>query len=166
MQRIRVQLLIVGLWLLTTAVIAQKPTGGAVRWVTFRQLDSLQRAQPRPVFVYLNTSWCGYCHMFSRTTLRHTDVVRRLNEEFYCVNFDAESREPVVFQGKTYQFRPTGVGTGQHELATWLMQPYNDAAYPALLFRNSNFDPLTAVFSALPRQSFETLLDAVATRHR
>jgi len=143
-----------GLWLSATTATAQKRAGPAVNWVRFQQLDSLQRQQPRPVFVFLHTSWCGYCQLFKRGTLRRAEVVQQLNDNFYSVSFNPESTEPIVFQGRTFTFRPTGINTGQHELATYLMQPYKETAYPGLIFLNPTFQPVTGIFSALPYQSF------------
>lgn len=149
------------LWLLTHSAVAQKSAPRGVQWVRFEQLDSLQRERPRPVFVFLHTSWCTYCQLFSRTTLRRAEVIERLNRDFYCVDFDAESRQPIVFRGRTYRFRPTGMNTGQHELATYLIQPYQNVGYPGLMFQDVAFRPITAVFSMLTKPQFLSLLDAV-----
>src|SRR5690606_40139065 len=57
------------------------------------------------------------------TLLPYTTLFRsRKNEDFlekaslfYYVEFDAESKETIPFQGKDYAFKPTGKNTGTHE---------------------------------------------------
>lgn len=153
--------LFIGLWLSVSAATAQKRSEPTVNWVKFEQLDSLQRQQSRPVFVFLHTSWCGYCQLFKRGTLRRPEVIEALNNNYYCVSFDAESRQSIMFLEHTFNFRPTGVKTGQNELASWLMEPYKENAYPGLVFLDPAFRPVTAVFSALPHKSFTELIQRI-----
>lgn len=130
-----------------------------IKWARIEQLDSLQNIQPRPVFVYLYTTWCGYCQLFQKTTLRNPQVTKNLNAHFYAVSFDAESKGQVTIGGRAYRFQLTGIGTGMHSLAIELMRPYAQSGFPGLVFVSADLQPLTATFGMTTARDFLGLQD-------
>jgi len=157
-------LFLVVLWVSMGVSIAQQAP--AIHWVKFEELDSLQKKEQRPVFIFLHTSWCGYCKLFERRSLRNPEVIQQLNRYFYCVDFDAESKQSITFRGRVWKFQPTGIETGLHEMTTYLLQPYKVSAYPGLLFRDASFKPVTGIFSALSPNEFLQLTDQVAALYK
>ena len=75
-------------------------------------IERLNQEQRRITVVFLHTDWCQYCKAMQRTTFRNKTVEALLNENFYFVSFDAESKDEVRFAGKTLKYRPTGRGAG------------------------------------------------------
>jgi hypothetical protein len=100
--------------------------------------DSL-RLRPRPVLVFVHTTWCHYCKLQEMTTFRDADVAQRLNAGYYAVALDAESRVPVQLGGRAYGFQATGPGTGVHALALALARDENgQLAYPTTVLLDQN----------------------------
>ncbi|GAB4410496.1 MAG: hypothetical protein OHK0039_14960 [Bacteroidia bacterium] len=132
-------------WLGAVAVGRAQPQA-----YTWQAADSLAAVAPRPVVVFVHTNWCDYCLAMRQTTWRHPAAAALLDTAFYFVPFDAESRAPVVFDGQTYRFAPSGVGTGVHAWAIHLGQIGETIAYPVvcildrdrqIVFRHSGFIP-------------------------
>lgn len=85
--------------------------------VDFEDLSALQASKEKPVLVFLTADWCRYCKNVEQTSFREPEIVKQLNEEFYVVIFDIESRKPIQFKGQEYRYKSTGLNTGVHELA-------------------------------------------------
>jgi thioredoxin-related protein len=99
----------------------------------FEQIDSLQASEKRSVAIYLHTDWCKYCHAMKNTTLKDKNVIKLLNEKFYFIDFNAEEKRTIIFNNKSYSYKPSGNNTGLHELATQLDK---EITFPSLIFLN------------------------------
>ena len=82
-----------------------------VKWLTMQQALELHKKQPKKIFIDLYTDWCGWCKRMDAATFAHPVIADKLNKDFYPVKFNAESKEPIVFQGtkfvneyRTHQF--------------------------------------------------------------
>lgn len=106
----------------------------------FEQLDSLQQAEKRSVVVFIFTDWCRYCGRMKLSTLRDERVVKELNQSFYFVSLNAEEKKDIHFHGHTFRYRPTGNGTGVHELAEQLGSVNGQLSYPAVCILNADME--------------------------
>jgi thioredoxin-related protein len=97
---------------------------------TFPEAEKLEQQQPKPVFVFVHTSWCKYCKMMENSTFKDPEVIRLLNENFYFISLDAETKTPIVFKNHTFTFKPKGKSTGVHELAEELATVDGSITYP------------------------------------
>lgn len=90
-----------------------------VQWVTFEEAIELSKTEPRKIMVDLYTEWCGWCKRMDHDTFEDEDIANYLNAYYYNVRFDAEYKEDIIFNGKTYKFIKNG-RRGYHELAAEL----------------------------------------------
>ncbi len=107
--------------------------------VTFQNLDSLQKEEARYTIIFLKTDWCKYCHMMEEQTLSDSAVNQFLNEKFYFISFDAESKDDIEFLGETFSYIPNGDRTGIHQLAKELATVDGKVTYPTLVFLDKDF---------------------------
>ncbi|OGX84245.1 hypothetical protein BEN47_16455 [Hymenobacter lapidarius] len=145
---------------------SRPPKPAPIRWVAPQALADSLRVRPRPVLVFVHTTWCRYCKLQELSTFRNPDVVRRLNAGYYAVALDAESRAPIAFGGKTYQFQATGPDTGIHALALLLARDeHGQTAYPTTVLldqqlrvrgRWTGLLKPTGLLAALTQQARET----------
>lgn len=109
------------------------PSGFAqLKTHTFQEVEQLSIENPKPIVVFIHTSWCKYCKIMENSTFKNKEVIAELNTNFYFVSFDAETKEPVTFNDHIFNFQPTGTKTGIHELATALATINGQVVYPTL----------------------------------
>lgn len=134
-------LLLLLLPLLTLSSYRSPVPRPVVRWLTPQALADSMRVRPRPVLVKVYTEWCRYCKLQDLTTFQNKDVANRLNTSFYAVALNAESREPVRLAGHTFTFRPTGPGSGVHELALALARDESgQVVYPTVVLLDEKLE--------------------------
>lgn len=134
-----------------------------IHWMKIDELEAAEAIHPRVVMVDVYTQWCGPCKMMSNQTFTHPDVVKYMNEHFYCVKFDAESGDSVVFKGKTFKnpdYKPGTMGrNGVHELTMNL----GVNAYPTLIFFDEALNPIAPITGFQSVENFEIFAKVFAT---
>lgn len=108
-----------------------------LKTVDFNSLDSLTAKENRTVVVFIHTDWCKICHQMLHTSFKDDQVIKSLNEQFYFVKFNAETREDITYKGHTFKYKPTGNKTGVHELAEQLGTIDGKLNYPTLSVINA-----------------------------
>ncbi|MEM9000192.1 MAG: DUF255 domain-containing protein [Bacteroidota bacterium] len=124
---------------LTLHLNAQK-----VQWVTWEHAVALTKneSNTKKVFVDVYTDWCGWCKKMDKDTFQSPEVAAYMQENFYMVKLDAEGKEPIEYQGKTFNFVPSG-RRGYHEFAATLLQ--GRMSYPTVVFLDENLNMLSPV---------------------
>ena len=102
----------------------------------FEQIDSLQRVEKRNILVFIHTDWCKYCKAMRDKTFKNEEVVKLINEKFYFVDFNAEEQRKIIFNGATFNFKPSGNNAGVHELAIELGTINKQINYPTMCVLN------------------------------
>jgi thioredoxin-related protein len=125
-------------WFCTCVFLQAQSLFAQIKTVRFEQIDSLQKIEKRNVVVFIHTDWCKYCQTMQNTTFKNDSIIYKLNTQFYFIDLNAEQKENIVFNGRTFKYKPTGTNTGIHELAEQLATVDNQVAYPTLCFLNSN----------------------------
>jgi len=101
-------------FLFATCLCKPATTLSQINSYSFEQLDSLEKVNSKPILIFIHTDWCKYCQKMQNTTFKNDSIITLLNSKFYFVNFDAEEKRTVKFDGHTFKFKPTGSGTGTH----------------------------------------------------
>ncbi|MDR1887277.1 MAG: DUF255 domain-containing protein [Prevotellaceae bacterium] len=63
-----------------------------VKWMKFEDAVAALEKEPRKIFVDIYADWCGWCKVLDRDTFSDTGVIRILNERYYPVKLDSESK--------------------------------------------------------------------------
>lgn len=77
-----------------------------INWISIKDLNALYAKEPRPVIIDIYTDWCGWCKEMDRTTYNHEKLANYINEHYYAVKYNAESRETVTFNEKQFKYIP------------------------------------------------------------
>jgi len=91
-----------------------------IEWLDFETAIDKNEEKKKPIFIDIYTGWCGWCKKMDATTFQDEKVVKFMNENFYAVKMDAESREPIAFKEKLYEYKKYGKA-GYNELAVSLL---------------------------------------------
>ncbi len=81
-----------------------KKTEAKINWITIEQLSELYAKNPKPILIDIYTDWCGWCKEMDRTTYKHEKLTAYVNERYYAIKFNAESRQTITFNNKQYKY--------------------------------------------------------------
>ena len=109
-------------------------TSTEINWMTVEQVQEKMKTEPRKVYMDVYTDWCGWCKVMDKKTFTNQNVINYLNKNFYCIHFNAERAEDVLFNEKKYG-REEGGKTNQ--LAVQWMG--GRMSYPTSIFFDEGF---------------------------
>lgn len=75
-----------------------------INWISFEELEVAYAANPKPILIDVYTDWCGWCKKMDKDTYQNTKLVNYVNEKYYAIKFNAESKDSVRFNNKTYLY--------------------------------------------------------------
>lgn len=133
--------------------------GEKVKWYSIEEVTKLNQENPRKIFVDLYTDWCGWCKKLDQTTFIDPVIVELLNSEFYAVKFNAESKKPIDFGGKTFVNEGSG-SRNPHQLAVAMLQ--GKMSYPSAAYMDENLQLITVVPGYLTAKDLEPILSFFA----
>lgn len=115
-----------------------------INWLTWDEAVALTQNEgnTKKVFVDVYTDWCGWCKKMDKDTFQNPKVATYMQENFHMVKMDAEGKEPIEYQGKTFKYVPSG-RRGYHELAAALLK--GRLSYPTVVFLDENLNMLSPV---------------------
>ena len=103
----------------------------AIKWVTFEQAVEMNKKNPKKIFVDVYTPWCHWCKVMEEKTYTNKKIAKYMNDNFYCVKFDAEGTDTVHFDGHTFSNKPPVNGhNNTHALALSLLD--GKLSFPSL----------------------------------
>ncbi|MDR0295203.1 MAG: DUF255 domain-containing protein [Prevotellaceae bacterium] len=154
MRKLFIGILIALISLTTNAqTIANSGSKATVKWYSIGEAQALNTTAPRKIFIDMFTTWCGWCKVLDKNTFSEPDIAQYLNTYFYPVKFDAEGKEPIVFNGHTFNFSPE---QKSHELAIAMLQ--GKMSYPSMVFVDENLQLLTMLQGYLPPEDLRPIL--------
>jgi uncharacterized protein YyaL (SSP411 family) len=108
------------------------PKKEKINWLSLDELQTEYAKQPKPIIIDVYTSWCGWCKVMDKDTYSNEKVVTYINENFYAVKYDAESKDPAVFNNKKYGYNPAYKA---NDLAVYLL--FGRMGYPSTVLLSS-----------------------------
>lgn len=133
-----------------------------VKWYTFKEAVELSKENPKKLFIDVYTDWCGWCKKMDKNTFEYPDIAEILNNNYYPVKFNAESKEPVEFRGDTFINEGTR-SRNPHQLAIALLQ--GKMSYPSVAYMSEDLELLTAVPGYFTPEQIEPILIYFAKDH-
>jgi thioredoxin-related protein len=109
---------------------------GLVKWLDFKEAQELNKRQPKPFLVDIYTDWCGWCKHMIRTTYSDPGLASYINNYFYPVKFNAETKDTIFYNGEKY-YNESSAPKSPHQLAKKFLG--NSLSYPSTIFVNNNF---------------------------
>jgi thioredoxin-related protein len=119
--------LIATIFLLNGLLALAQEDLGPIEWITFEEAEKKDSVESRPFLIDVYTDWCGWCKRMMATTFQNKALAQYINKNFYCVRFDAETKDTIQFHGKEW------VSDGRvNELAYFLLG--DRLSYPTIVY--------------------------------
>lgn len=110
-----------------------------IKWYTLEEAVAANEKNPKKWVVDIYTDWCHWCKVMDKQTFTNPEVIQYMNENFYAVKFNGESKEKINFKGKEYKFVTAG-RRGINTLAYYWLD--GRAAYPTIVYLDENLEKL------------------------
>ncbi len=136
-------------------VLSQDAGHGLVSWLSFKEAQEKNKQQQKPFLVDVYTDWCGWCKHMMKTTYSNPALAAYINANFYPVQFNAETKDTIEYNGKIYKPLSKEPRT-PHELAVKFLG--SSLSYPSTLFITNNFEYSLLTQGYLEDKKMEPLL--------
>ncbi|WP_246865783.1 thioredoxin family protein [Croceivirga thetidis] len=135
-----IRMITFSLLLLFSASIAAQE----INWISFEEAvtEAQKEGNTKKIFVDVYTDWCGWCKKMDKDTFQNPEVAAYMQENFLMVKFNAEGKEPIEFDGRTFEYVPSG-RRGYHQLALALLK--GRLSYPTVVFLDEEMKMLSPV---------------------
>jgi thioredoxin-related protein len=150
-----------------TASGAAKPNVAVhLPWLSLKQAQEKGKTEPKILIIDIYTDWCYWCKVMEEKTYSHQEVADYINQHFYAVKFNAETRDSISWKGQTFLYNPDykvnelALSLTQGQLAfptTVIVTPDNNAPqYISGFLKPSDLEPILKYFGdgAYKSQSF------------
>lgn len=77
-----------------------------LNWLTLDEAAAQLSKQKKPILVDLYTDWCGWCKVMDKNTYTNEQVIQYIQQNFYPVKLNAETRDTLRWRGKTFAYNP------------------------------------------------------------
>ncbi len=131
------------------------PVAGAINWITWEDAMVKMKTQPRKILVDVYTDWCGWCKRMDASTFQEKQIANYVNKHYYAVKFNAEQKQDIVFNNKTYKFVNNG-RKGYHELALEITR--GRLSYPTVVFLDENLEIIQPIPGYKNSLEFEQII--------
>jgi thioredoxin-related protein len=74
----------------------------SIKWLTFQEAMAKNKLQPKKMLMMINTKWCNSGRVMKGSTFRDPRIVKLVNQMFYPIYFDAETKDTIEFKGIKY----------------------------------------------------------------
>ena len=132
-----------------------------IQWLTFEQLEDSLGVKPKKVFIDFYADWCAYCKKMDKTAFKNADVIAKLNDGYYAVKMDAESRDTIQFGGDFYINEQLGKSRNPtHQIPLLLASRENRPfSLPAMVLLNEKFEVTDRYFEYLSPKKLANILE-------
>lgn len=121
-----------------------------INWITWNEVETAMKKEPRKVLVDVYTEWCGPCKMMNNTTFKDPKIVKYINDNYYAIKFNAEGPKEITIRGTTYkneQYDPARASSrnATHDLTRAIAPVNGRIAYPTIVYLDENLGILSPV---------------------
>jgi thioredoxin-related protein len=125
-----------------------------IQWMSFEEAVKRSDQVPKKLFIDVYTDWCGWCKKMDNTTFKEPEVVKFINEKFYPVKLNAETRDTIRFRDKEFKYIPDYKA---NELAISLLS--GKMGYPSYVLMDEKYSLMSpAVQSYLTKENLMPIL--------
>ena len=73
---------------------------GQLKYKSLEEIEKLQKKKPRKILISITSNFCNSCKVINSTTLKDSAIAAYINNNYYIINFNAESNDTILFKGE------------------------------------------------------------------
>ena len=139
----------------TSAPVITAKQAATINWLTLEEAQKLNAKEKKKFIIDVYTDWCGWCKKMDATTFSNPEVISVINTYFYAIKLNAEQKEDIIFNGKTYKNKTDGTRS-THDLALELLK--NRTSYPTTVFLDENLGLIQPIPGFLDAEKIAPIL--------
>jgi len=74
-----------------------------VKWYSMNEALALNKKKPKKILVDIHAGFCNACKVMNKTVYNNKELVKYINDKFYLVDMNAETKEEIEFKGVKYK---------------------------------------------------------------
>lgn len=129
-----------------------------INWLTFPQLSEALAKKPKPVLIFFYTDWCSYCRKMEREVFSKPTLIDSINNQYYAVKFNAESKESFHFEGQLLKNAKPKQARSLHDITLLLANRKQGIAFPTTIILDEEFRVRSRHMSYLSSQQLMAIL--------
>lgn len=118
-------------WLIFSFAKVKPTEKEKINWLTIDEVNLRLKTESKPVLIDLFTNWCYWCKVMDKKTYNNSKVISYINKHFYAVKLNAETKDPVIWNERSYLYNTESklndftmyVTRGQAEFPTTVIFP-------------------------------------------
>ncbi|MEN9370520.1 MAG: hypothetical protein RI952_1385 [Bacteroidota bacterium] len=120
---------------------------------SINEIRQLSAQKPKKLVIDVYTDWCSWCKKMDKSTYQNEGVIQQINEDFYFVKLNAETRDSIFFDNKIFTFQNQYKA---NEFAVALLN--GQMSYPSTVFLDEKLGLLTVVPGYLTPKDLSPIL--------
>ena len=125
----------------------------SLKHYSMTEIRQLSAQKPKKLVIDVYTDWCSWCKKMDKTTYQNEGVIQQINEDFYFIKLNAETKDSIFFDNKMFTYQNQ---YKVNELALALLSGH--MSYPSTVFLDEKFALLTVVPGYLTPKDLSPIL--------
>ena len=131
-----------------------------IHWMTIEEAYAAAQKVPKKTVIDVYTDWCGWCKVMDRNTFTNPEVIKYINENYYAVKLDAESKKSFNVGGIKYDFNEQGRA---NDIAIALLQ--GKMSYPSIVYLDEQFNMIQPIPGYMNARAFHEIITFLGEDH-
>ena len=77
-----------------------------INWLSIDEVNLRLKTESKPILIDLFTNWCYWCKVMDKKTYNNAKVISYINEHFYAIKLNAETKNALVWNERDYKYNP------------------------------------------------------------
>ena len=144
---------IIVMFILVLLLTNQSKAQNKINWISLEEAYAKSKVVPKKILIDVYTDWCGWCKVMDKKTFSNPEVIKYVNEKYYAVKLDAESKKDIKIGTNTYKYQPENRA---NQAAIALLQ--GKMSYPSIVYLDESFNMIQPIPGYMEAKAFHQVI--------
>ncbi|MFZ4262536.1 thioredoxin family protein [Sphingobacterium sp. HJSM2_6] len=135
----KIRFIILTLCMISTSLKAQSLREAEINWLSFESLNDSLASNPKPVFIFIHTDWCVYCKKMLNEAFQDPEIIKKVNQAYYAIQFDAEQIDTIRFDAGLFTNTEKRKKRGKYHSLAKILIGDNKPVFPVSIVLDNDF---------------------------